>query len=79
MTNRNKIKVVETAMVFLNFSLLIKNSTIGLAIIEKMIEIITYTITVCIKYIKYRPTPIKANTPKALNIPLESILAFIMN
>jgi hypothetical protein len=79
MTNRNKIKVVETAKVFLNFSLPLKNSTIGLAIIEKMIEIITYTITVCIKYIKYRPKPIKVRIPIALIIPPESILAFTIN
>jgi hypothetical protein len=47
--NRNKINVVATAKVFLNFSFLLKNSTIGLAIIENITAIIRYSNTVWIK------------------------------
>jgi hypothetical protein len=47
--NRNKINVVATAKVFLNFSRLLKNSTIGLAIIENIKEITRYITMVWIK------------------------------
>lgn len=72
--NRNKINVVTTANVFLNFSLLLKNSTIGLAIIENIKEITKYINTVWIKKTKYNPTQIKVITPSALKIPLAIVL-----
>jgi hypothetical protein len=65
----NNSSVVETASVFENLNRFLKNSTIGLAIIDKIIATIRYTITLCIWYKKYSVIVIKARKPMALKIP----------
>ena len=65
-------KVVTTAIVFLNFNLLLRNSTKGYNKSVKTTDTIPYTITVEILYMKKKRSEIAAIIPTTLKIPFEN-------